>query len=379
MNNRCSLPFDGASQVKLHTGTVATCCKTPAVPIIDNSLLTKELLELRTDVIDNSLLTKELLELRTDVKNNIRNDQCASCWKIDDAGGPSFRRRFSKHNGVDWDKFDIHRPVKNIEISFSDKCQMMCAYCYPGVSTMWNDSAKDFAKFKSYIPIIPENRVDINQLANIDELEEINITGGEPMLEDRCIDFLLNLRFNPVRRLRMITNLSYGPAVFKKLEEIINRHPNISIYPSLDQIGDNPSRKYFNWFLWESNFKNLLHGLRDRQQHYADVTLAVKCVVSMLNYDRLQELVEYILSVRQQGFTNVTFDLNPLTDETVVSLCSGNIDNTKKIQLDVGLYNLLTTREKLLISRINKLIENTVVNPEMAKLTTDFLTKYNEY
>ena len=126
MDNRCTVPFDGYTQIFLEKGTVTSCCK------IRHQSFEKS----------SSLLTQSTIELRQSIVKNERNIQCQSCWKIDDSGGPSLRRRASTHfaKTIDWDNLDIYQQPKKIEISFSNKCQLMCAYCGPNSSSMWQEN-----------------------------------------------------------------------------------------------------------------------------------------------------------------------------------------------------------------------------------------------
>jgi MoaA/NifB/PqqE/SkfB family radical SAM enzyme len=363
MDNRCLLPFNGRSQVLLHKNTVSACCKTPQYPI---------------DPV-TGILTPQLVELRKSVIDNERNIQCKNCWEIDDQGGPSYRRH-SKHftEKIEWEKLDPYQPVEHVELSFSNKCQMMCVYCSSLNSTMWEDSISKFSKFKNYIfdnSIVPPKVQDVLE---INKLKEIYITGGEPLLEQECIKFLMELPFDGNRKITVITNLSYGPATFKVLQDIILKHRNLTVLSSLDAVGENLNRKYLNWELWKSNFKNLADNLQERIIDFPKIYLAVNVTVTILSYKEVQGVIEYILDYRKDGYKGITFDINPIANNQESSLQSGVIDPNYSLELSDKYKKILSKREKDSIIMFNDMLRNVKYNPELYKRTEVFLKEYFE-
>lgn len=363
MDNRCTVPFDGYTQIFLEKGTVTSCCKIIHQPFEKSS----------------SLLTQSTIELRQSIVKNERNIQCQSCWKIDDSGGPSLRRRASTHfaKTIDWDNLDIYQQPKKIEISFSNKCQLMCAYCGPNSSSMWQDNADKFIEWK-FSTNQSNTSYKLSDLVNVDNLESIQITGGEPMLSDECIDFLMNLKFLPERSISIITNLSYGTNVFKKLQQIIEKHPNLIIYASIDSVGENITRKYLNWDLWDRNFCILTEDLQTRKKTYPNIYLMTKSTLGYLNYDKVQDVIEYVLQFRQSGYSGITFDINPLADNELTSLRSGKIDNNYQIILPNKIESLLSQRERDLINTTNHMIKNSKHNEQYGARTEKFLRVYTQ-
>ena len=259
IDNRCTLPFTGTHVLNLKNHTFATCCRSE-----HNS-------------IDKStgILTPSLIELRKAVIDNKRSPLCLQCWDRDDKTGMSYRRMQSLHfrNPVywenKWDTLDPYQPVDGkIEIVFSNKCQLMCIYCGPNVSSMWEENRNNFSnKFLTY-EINSRPVLDIDDFIDISKTMEINITGGEPMMEPACIDFLLKLEPDMNRAITIITNLSYGPATFNSLLSIIERHKRVLLGVSLDTLGKNATRKYLNWYLWKRNFEELASSLNERSNVY---------------------------------------------------------------------------------------------------------------
>ncbi len=365
-DNRCTLPFTGLHVLNLKNHTFAACCRTQHDPI-DKS---------------TGLLTTSLIELRKSVINNERNPQCALCWERDDKTSMSWRRLQSQHfvNPAywvnKWDTLDLYQPVGKIEIVFSNKCQLMCIYCNPIVSSMWQDSQNNFSeKFKPYETNL-KPAIDIKDIVDVSKLMGISITGGEPMMESACIDFLMELEPDMDRSFTIITNLSYGDATFNALLDIIERHKRVSIAVSLDAIGENITRKYLNWDLWKRNFEKLVNGLNDRRKLYPDIMLIVVITVTLLNYKNIQSIIEYIVSFRKQGIEHISFGINPVADNSLVSLKSGRLDPSFSIQLQQEDAKYLNIREQKQIIGFNELINNTILDIDLEKSTQEYLQEY---
>ncbi len=361
MDNRCTIPFTGLPQVRLYNNSVAACCKIEATPI-DPEL---------------GILNKSFIQLRQDIKDNKRNAQCASCWKIDDEGGPSYRRRHSQHfnKSIDWENIDIYQPVRNIEIAFSNKCQLMCVYCSPTVSSMWEAQQERFIKFKGF-PVKPVEPYKIHEILDVNLLKNVQITGGEPMLDQDCIDFILSLPFDQDRYISVITNLSYGPAVVAQLNKIIDKHPNIHILCSLDAIGENITRKYLNWDLWNRNFENIVVGLQERRKKYPGISVVLKFTMNIMNYMNVRDIIEYVLKYREAGLNGVTFDINPLIQSDVTSMRSDIIDQSAQIKIDDRLERLLNEQELNTVLQFNALLRNSTFDYKLSERRKEFLREY---
>lgn len=348
-DNRCSIPFTGYAHVMLDKNTVSPCCKVRQSPILNGNLI-----------------TRDAIEIRTAIKENKRHSLCSECWMVEDNGGPSFRIRNSQK--IDFDSVEINQPYNKVILVFSNKCQMMCAYCGPAFSSMWENK-------KGIIPIITGTD-NIEKILSNNTFKDISVSGGEPMLDDNCVRFLMDLEFDPSRIISMVTNLSYGPAVFHKLIKIIEKHPTIHVGCSIDAIGNNISRKYLNWELWNINFNSLADNLQERLIRYPDTTIYTKSTVGLLNYMNIQGVIEYVLNFRLRGYKGITFDINPLSDNSVTSLSSGNIDNNVRVLLDKRYLDILMPKERMLIRMTNALLDNVVYNPELSSVTDEHIKKY---
>ena len=353
-DNRCAVPFEEDIVINLDTHETSPCCKLPSTPL---------------DPV-HGVFNKTMLEVRQAVKDNVRSHHCKRCWEIIDSQGLT-RRPFSNHTEMDWDKLDIMQPIQKVQINFSKLCQLQCVYCGPWASTTWQKNIGDYTEFKHFTPSIETDIANLYDIIDVDSLKSIHISGGEPMMDDNCITFLEKLPFDPNRKLSIVTNLSYGPAVFRKLLNIIHRHKNIKLALSLDAVGENISRKYFNWDLWSSNLNTLMHDLQTRLE-YPTAKIVVRLTVNSLNYKESCKVVDYVLKYRREGLGGLTFSMGtPFKDETS-SMWSVEVDKNAKIAIS----DIMDESEKYEVTQFNTMLDNAIVDPELAEKTRRYIAIY---
>jgi len=245
---------------------------------------------------------------------------------------------------------------------------MMCSYCGPHASSMWENFLSN-----NNFTTVEYSKPKLQSLIDITKLKSIKITGGEPMINDDCIEFLTTLPDNPHREISINTNLSFGKATFAKLRTIIDMHSNILIATSLDSIGENITRKFFNWDMWEQNFKNLVSCISAGKK---DLTLHITITVGCLNYKDISDVIIYILNFRKLGI-NVLFDINPLQMNSILSIAAIEIDKTAIVIVPKEYQMYLNARDYRIISEYNDMLQKLKFNPELNEKTIVFLSQHS--
>jgi cyclic pyranopterin phosphate synthase len=92
----------------------------------------------------------------------------------------------------------LGRPLKNLRLSVTDRCNLRCSYCMPEAEYVWLPR-EDILQFEEMSTL-----VDIFSQAGVDR---IRITGGEPLLRRDLPDFVTMLSRKPaLRDLALTTN-----------------------------------------------------------------------------------------------------------------------------------------------------------------------------
>ena len=92
----------------------------------------------------------------------------------------------------------LGRPLKNLRLSVTDRCNLRCSYCMPEAEYVWLPR-KDLLQFEEMSAL-----VDVFTRAGVDK---IRLTGGEPLLRRDLPDLVRMLARKPaVRDLALTTN-----------------------------------------------------------------------------------------------------------------------------------------------------------------------------
>ena len=90
------------------------------------------------------------------------------------------------------------RPLRNLRISVTDRCNLRCSYCMPEPDYVWLPR-EDILHFEEI-----ETLVDVFTALGVDK---VRLTGGEPLLRRDLPDLIRRLAARPaIRDLAMTTN-----------------------------------------------------------------------------------------------------------------------------------------------------------------------------
>lgn len=315
----------------LADGMTASCHLPPAhlidrVEIIDNP-----------SAIHNTQHKKEMRKLMLD---GVRPKECEYCWKIEDLGENAISDRV--HKSIIYTnecieetaKLDPDADVtpKTLEIAFDGTCNFACSYCNPTFSTTW---VKDIKKNGPYTDLVSDSkenlRVPQHQFKDDEdnpyieafwkwwysdlqyELEEIRITGGEPLMARSVWKLLMWFKDNPEKgkKIRYAINSNLVPKKQEILEKLIEYSfyvPRLEIYTSNESHGahSNYIRDGMDYDRWLSN----IYDLVDRGNVKA---LHVMMTINSLCLDSITRFMDDILDVkRRHGAFFPTMTLNIL-------------------------------------------------------------------
>ena len=205
---------------------------------------------------------------RAEMQSGQRPAGCEYCWKIEDMGRDAVSDRVYKsriYSQQDLDQAyrtpsDRDVNLKTLEIAFDRTCQFACSYCNPAFSSTW---VNDIKKHGPYQGLVSDGRNhfthahDNAQLYRFGEpnpyvdaffawwesdlhktLQELRITGGEPLMSGETWKLIDWFRSNPGRsqtRLAINSNLGHAVDVDRLLSS--TQGLELDIYTSQESVG----------------------------------------------------------------------------------------------------------------------------------------------
>lgn len=260
-------------------------------------------------------------EQRKTMLNGGRPEECKYCWNIEDHGN-KFSDRIITSSKINFIK-DYHK-IKNsnyddpatlrmLEVSFSNVCNLSCAYCGPDFSSKWFleiASQGSYKNSENYNAIVGQKYLTKEENPYIDafweylptvyaDLKILRITGGEPLLSkhtEKLFDFILT-NPNPTLQLIINTNLSVDKKILDKfLDRLKKIKPNvkkINIATSGESIGEqaNYTRDGIDYYQW---LKNCHYVLETKL-----VTLQLMCSYNLLSITTFSKFITDIAQLKK--------------------------------------------------------------------------------
>ena len=289
---------------------------------------------------------------RLQMLKGIRPTECEYCWRIEDMGQDFISDRvfktiiyadedLTKLAQEPWNQDVI---PKTMEIAFDRACNFACVYCNPNFSTTWDNEIKKFGAYENlgnknhYVPSDPRMRdADNNPIVEAfwkwwpelsEELEEIRITGGEPLLSRETWRLLEHFEKNPNSKMRVAINSNLGvkKAYIKKLAEQSQFLKDLHLYTSLESVGREAVylRDGLNFEDWKENLEFLASNARLTSMNIMMTVNALSVFSTVEFLDFIKEfksrhgLGKGVISVnilRIPDFLNITTLPDPLLAE----------------------------------------------------------------
>jgi organic radical activating enzyme len=248
--------------------------------------------------------------------------------------------------------WDADVELKTLEISFDRTCNFSCSYCNPAFSTSW---VRDIKKFGGYKNILSDGRghfIDSAPWAESpknedenpyiqafwkwwnsslqDNLEEIRITGGEPLMAPSVWKLFEWFKDNPEKgkRLRFAVNSNLVPKkeILDKLIEMSKHVPHLEIYTSGEAKGAHAEyiRDGMEYDQWWHNLHRL-HTEGNVHSTHMMMTINSLCLASITEF--MDDVLQF---KRDHSTTSPTMSLNILRFPSFQS-CAILPDSMKKM------------------------------------------------
>ena len=406
-NSFCAAKWYNAT-IWLGSGMTTSCHHPPA------HLVDREAVKVNPKLLHNTAQKKED---RRKMLAGERPSGCEYCWKIEDMGREAISDRVYKSKIYPIKALDeaFNTPVeadvdlRTLEIAFDRTCQFACSYCNPAFSSTW---VKDIRNNGPYTNLVSDGRNHFthehssSQLYRFGEtnpyveaffkwwetdlhktLEELRITGGEPLMSGetwKLLDWFKEHKGKSSTRLAINSNLGAEVDIDRLLDSIEGLE--VDIYTSNESVG--PQAEYIrdglDWHAWVANVNKILSSGRVRRLHIMNT-------INALCLDSLPEFLDLIVWFKNiYGSDKISFTLNilrfpsfqsplVLSDELRTHYC----EQLNNFFVRMKESNILEEHEHNHIQRLIDYLD-VVKTPhseafDMPKLLNDFRQFYTQY
>lgn len=223
-------------------------------------------------------------DLRERMLNGIQSNGCISCYQDENNGLLSMRKEsLQKFIPIE----NVPKKIEQLEVSFSNLCNLACAHCSNYYSTKWYSEDAKHGRIKN-IGIVKNNFTFEHW--DLSNLYELKIIGGEPFMEQpKFIEFLKNLELKNVS-IQICTNGTIMPNT--QLKSLIEQCKNVYLCISLDGLYSTN-----DWYRWPSKFIDVVSNMKLYEEiwgQYTNVDFVVHHVVNAINIFELKDFVDYM-------------------------------------------------------------------------------------
>ena len=273
-SNFCYAPW---TNIHINTGgTYKTCCAG-----------TEEIGDLRTIPIKDLLSDQKLIDIKKSIFQNQSHPNCEICYRQEKHSSVSERTWYNdiaNNQTISLTNLD-DASLQNLDIRWSNTCNLSCVYCDHEASSQWASLKKQHVDRLNY-----ENTIeDIIEFigANRSTLKNLALLGGEPLLQkenDRLLDAIdHNVHIN------VITNLSVPLQNNRIFQKLILKN-NVMWDISFETVEERFEyvRHGSSWKLMLENIKYLRECTKGRPGHLIGIT-SQYCVYNAMSLSTLHK------------------------------------------------------------------------------------------
>lgn len=329
-----------------------------------------------------------LKSIRENMLNNIPTKECNKCYQLENSGLVSPRkaqidllkndtkyadRKIGNIKGYK-NNFEI-KPL-SLDIRFSNRCNLKCRMCDPFSSSSIGEEIKNNPilfdiKEKYWVEYDHNNLSSLTSdyiFENLDTIERLRITGGEPFYTDEFYQLLDKLersnRKNKIR-LKVISNGTFfSPRTIEQIKKSpIDMHLEISI----DGIGE--VYEYIRYPVKWNKIKRNIINFRD-----SEIPMVVTITVQILNILSIVEMFKWF------DQNSIIWDGMLLDDPNYYNIDWLPEILSKKIIYELNQYHNskhFTNEQKYLINNIIKRLEGSKFDKEIYQEFLKITHKYD--
>lgn len=262
-----------------------------------------------TDTLTDTWNGEKLKQVRKDLLSGVQHASCKSCWDLERSGAESLRQRSIQMYDIDETvvrntcKADGTYPLDkltSIEIRFDNICNLMCRHCSPTYSSVWEQVVKKDQALMDEMLIagtvrVYEKHVSLTQDI-IDEvaflspnLNEVMITGGEPLYHSKHYDFLEKL-IPEAHHITLQYNSNFSTLEYKgkSILDLWKEFEKVSVRVSLDAYPE-----IYDYVRVRGNLEQAENNIKLARRTVPNLLMSATCTASLLNVTRLPQIADY--------------------------------------------------------------------------------------
>jgi organic radical activating enzyme len=272
-----------------------------------------------------SFNTPLLIEERKMMLNNQRDNSCdVNCWSAEDLGATSPRLFQQCDGSLLRTHTDLINRPEIIDITVGDHCNMTCSYCCKEYSTSWKRdianngdykitngdlryrlSDKDKILLKISQPELKTTRHYQMMLNEIrlaaPTAKRLDITGGEPFLDNGLIDLLEELELPKDAIINLYSGLGVSLSRFESIIKKLKGKPNLRIWVSAET-----TEKFYEFNRYGNTWSDFLKKIQIIKDHGIEIVFSV--VISNLT---VQNFLQFYKQYSQDHKLTVTYCYTP--------------------------------------------------------------------
>ena len=325
IQDRTFCPIPWLSLLITQSGTFRACCEMNSPPY--GNLKDENDKPYKVDENDwNEIRNDEIMkDLRSKLLSGQRHSLCRQCWIMEDNNSESIRQ--ASREKFDFDVKDAEEvtekdgkintdliPLKYVDLRLGNLCNLKCVTCNPADSSNWyedyyklgnnsvefyggetkkieNKNNKYYVNYES-LKYYEKKGFDEQFFKNINSLERMYFTGGEPMINKKHEEILKYCIDNNLAKNISLTYNTNCTVDMKRFFELWKHFKDIYIALSIDGIGS-----IVEWVRFPAKWETLNNNIKKLDEYpYNNLNASISTTWSIYNVCIIPEMIEWFES-----------------------------------------------------------------------------------
>lgn len=279
-------------------GTLTTCCVGDPKPSVDSANVV--IRAGQRNAIQRHWQSERMKGVRADLLSGRRSDVCANCWRVEDAGGISYRHRAADMDlDVVLNNIDARPRVQFVDLRLGNFCNLKCRMCIPYSSRLLITEYKelqegddDFWEGLANVSWFEGERFWDDLLQYAADFRRVHLAGGEPMVIAKAWSFLRRLKEVGLSKNIELSYNTNWTVIPKWTAEVWSGFKAVDLFISMDGVG--PVNEFIRHPLIWDEFRDNLALLEDRHEEFNVRHASIHATAQVYNIMRLPELCAFV-------------------------------------------------------------------------------------